>query len=428
MSQRQALARARACTAAHTRMPSHRPAHRPTAPGWALWRGLCSLLLWCAISGAAHAHKPSDSYLTLAVQGSVVSGRWDIALRDLDFALTLDADGDGAITWGEVRQRHQDIATYAAARLVVAADGTPCTLQVGAQQVDEHTDGAYTVLPLRATCNTTPQALSLHYTLFADLDPQHRGLLNLAAQGQTRAAILGPHAAQQSFTLAQSSALQQFVDYLREGVWHIWIGFDHILFLVSLLLPAVGVWLLQDPSSRDARQARQASSTPRRWQAVPRFAMAFWDVLRIVTAFTVAHSITLSLAVLGLVTLPSRLVESAIAASVVLAALNNIWPLVRGRRWVVAFLFGLVHGFGFASVLADLGLPQGALALALVGFNVGVELGQLAIVLAFLPLAYALRRGWFYRRVVLLGGSTLIAALAAVWLAERVFDLKLLAL
>ncbi len=384
-------------------------------------------LLWLlALASTAQAHKPSDSYLTLSVDRAEITGRWDIALRDLDFALTLDADGDGAITWGEVRQRHGDIAAYAAARLKLSADGTPCTLQFSTQLVDEHTDGAYTVLPLRAACGAAAPAgaiknLALHYTLFADLDPQHRGLLKLASQGQTRTAILGPQAAQQSFTLAEIGALQQFTAYLRDGVWHIWIGFDHILFLVSLLLPAVGLWGLQSGAGAHPPAARL-------WQPVPRFSVAFWDVLRIVTAFTVAHSITLSLAVLGVVTLPSRLVESAIAASVVLAALNNVWPLVRGRRWVVAFLFGLVHGFGFASVLADLGLPQGALALALVGFNVGVELGQLAIVLVFLPLAYALRRTAFYRRVVLLGGSLLTAALAAVWLAERVFEVKLLTL
>ena len=157
-----------------------------------------------------------------------------------------------------------------------------------------------------------------------------------------------------------------------------------------------------------------------------RFGQAFWDVLRIVTAFTVAHSITLTLATLGVLALPSRLVESAIAASVVLAALNNIWPVFHGRRWIVAFLFGLVHGFGFASVLADLGLPQGTLVLALLGFNVGVEAGQLAIVAVFLPLAFALRRSWLYRRGVLLGGSCVIAAIAAAWMVERVFDLKLL--
>jgi hypothetical protein len=180
------------------------------------------------------------------------------------------------------------------------------------------------------------------------------------------------------------------------------------VFLLSLLLPAVGVW------------------AGRRWQPVETFGQAFWDVLRIVTAFTVAHSITLSLAALGLVSLPSRLVESCIAASVVLAALNNVWAVFHGRRWMVAFAFGLIHGFGFASVLVDLGLPQGALALALLGFNLGVEAGQLAIVAAFLPTAFLLRRSAFYRRVVLLGGSLAIALVAGIWLAERVFEFKLL--
>ena len=205
------------------------------------------------------------------------------------------------------------------------------------------------------------------------------------------------------------SRWRQFADYVRHGVWHIWIGFDHILFLVSLLLPAV---LVRHAGCWKERETLKASVL---------------DVVRIVTAFTLAHSLTLTLAALGALSLPSRLVESAIAASVVLAALNNLWPLVHRWRAAVAFAFGLIHGFGFASVLADLGLPQDALVVSLVGFNVGVELGQLAIVAAFLPLAHALRRGLFYRRVVLGGGSALIALLAMVWLAERAFDLKLLA-
>jgi len=374
--------------------------------------GAALLALAALLSPPVQAHKPSDSYLQITVDGAAVSGRWDIALRDLDFAIGLDADGDGRITWGEVRARHDDIAAYAAARLAVQADGRRCTLDIGPQQVDEHTDGAYTVMPLKLACPAAagaPQALTLQYTLFADLDPQHRGLLNLSVGGATRTAILGPQAPLQTFALqGTASRLTQLLDYGREGVWHIWIGFDHILFLLSLLLPAVGVW------------------AARRWVPVQHFGQAFWDVLRIVTAFTLAHSITLSLAALGLVTLPSRVVESSIAASVVLAALNNVWPLFHGRRWMVAFAFGLLHGFGFASVLADLGLPQGALALALLGFNLGVELGQLAIVAAFLPLAYLLRRTRFYRRGVLFAGSLLIAALAAAWFVERAFDVKLL--
>jgi hypothetical protein len=376
------------------------------------WKHLlacAALLLAWLTAGEALAHKPSDSYLTLRASGDAFTGQWDIALRDLDVALGLDADGDGQITWGEVRTRHTEIAAFALARLKVQADGQACTVQAGQQQVDEHTDGAYTVIPLRLTCAKPPaEELEIGYTLFADIDPQHRGLLNLATPGGTRTAVLGPQAPTQRFTIAagsQAGPLAQFLTYVREGVWHIWIGFDHILFLLSLLLPAVVVW------------------KGGRWHAVERLPQAAWDVLRIVTAFTVAHSITLSLAALGLVSLPSRLVESAIAASVVLAALNNIWPLFQGRRWSVAFIFGLIHGFGFASVLADLGLPQDALVLALVGFNVGVELGQLAIVVVFLPVAFALRRTGFYRKGVLLAGSAVIALVAAAWFLERAFEI-----
>ena len=375
----------------------------------ALLRLLVAALLCGA--AAAWAHKPSDSYLTLKVGANYITGQWDIALRDLDFALGLDADGDGQITWGEVRTRHDEIAAYAAARLALRSDGQRCALHIGTQQVDTHTDGAYSVLPLRADCAPPASALEVEYTLFADLDPQHRGLLNLAGAQGTRTAVLGPQASTQRFEFGAAdsgSTWSQFVTYLREGVWHIWIGLDHILFLLSLLLPAVGLW----------RAAR--------WQPVDRLGLAGLDVLRVVTAFTVAHTITLSLATLGVVSLPSRWVESAIAGSVVLAALNNVWPLFQGRRWTVAFAFGLIHGFGFASVLADLGLPRGALALALVGFNLGVELGQLAIVAAFLPLAYSLRHSWLYRRGVLVGGSLVIALLAAAWFFERAFQLQLL--
>ena len=356
----------------------------------------------------AQAHKPSDSYLSIEVSKARVSGQWDIALRDLDFAIGLDADGDGRITWGETRAKHAEIAAYALARLAIRSDGAACRTEVPQQLVDRHTDGAYTVLQLSITCPNTPTQLSITYGLFADIDPQHRGLLKLSALGQTRSAVFGPEAREQNFALKETSAFSQFIDYAREGVWHIWIGFDHILFLLALLLPSVLVW--HKP----------------RWHAGERFRPAFWEVAKIVTAFTVAHSITLSLATLGWVSLPSRWVESAIAASVLLAALNNVWPLFQGRRWLVAFCFGLIHGFGFASVLADLGLPPDALLLALVGFNLGVEGGQLAIVAVFLPLAYSLRKHWVYQRLIFIGGSLLIAALAGVWLVERAANLKLL--
>lgn len=247
--------------------------------------------------------------------------------------------------------------------------------------------------------------MTIDYSALFDLDPQHRGVLNFVEHGESRSAIFSATAARQVLRGDAGGALGQFAAYLREGVWHIWIGFDHIVFLVSLLLPAVLI------------------RHQRGWQPVADFRSAFWDVFKIVTAFTLAHSVTLPLAGLEVVTLPSRLVESAIAASVVLAALNNIVPVVERGRWVVAFFFGLVHGFGFAGALQILGLPTGLLALSLAGFNVGVEIGQLAIVAALLPAAFAFRRTFGYGRPILVGGSAAVIAIASVWLVERAFDL-----
>ena len=366
-----------------------------------------AFLLIALCAGAAHAHKPSDSYLAVAVAGSAVHGQWDIALRDLDYAIGLDSNGDGEITWGELRARQDDITAYALARLTIALEGVACRPRATGHLVDHHSDGAYAVLRFEAQCARPGRTLELGYSLFFDLDPQHKGLLRLEIESATRTAIFSPEAARQSFELTRPSRIVQFFDYGREGVWHIWIGFDHILFLLSLLLPAVLV------------------PVRRSWRAVARFKPALWDVFKIVTAFTVAHSITLSLAALGVITLPTRLTESAIALSVVLAALNNIFPLFQRRRWMVAFAFGLIHGFGFASVLADLGLPRDALLLALVGFNLGVEVGQLAIVSGFLPAAYWLRHTALYQKVIFLGGSALICLRASLWLVERAFNLKL---
>jgi len=219
--------------------------------------------------------------------------------------------------------------------------------------------------------------------------------------------VLSPDRAVQTFALAETSRLATFLQFIEDGVHHIWIGYDHMLFLISLLLPSV---LLR----RDGH-----------WIPVGTLRGALWSVLAIVTAFTLSHSITLTLSALGIIGLPSRLVESGIALSVLLAALNNIWPWVTRRAWLLAFGFGLVHGFGFASVLADLGLPQAALALSLAGFNIGVEIGQLSVVLLVVPAIFLLRERRFYRPLILVSGSCAIATVASVWLISRVLGFGL---
>ena len=370
-------------------------------------RRLAVVLVLLLCQATAWAHKASDSYLMVDVKGQAVTAQWDIALRDIDFALGLDRDGNAEITWGELRARQSDVAAWALSRLTVSRGGV-CPLGVTGLQVDDHTDGGYAVLHLRGECPGATGALGLEYRLLFDLDKLHRGLLRLTLEDKTYTTVLSPTSGVVQFGAAQASRWAQFSQYLIEGIWHIWIGFDHILFLVSLLLPAVLVLHM------------------RRWQGVSSFGTATREVLWVVTSFTVAHSITLSLAALGLVSLPSRLVESAIALSVVLAAANNLWPVVENRRWLVAFGFGLIHGFGFASVLAELGLPADALVLSLLGFNAGVELGQLAIVAGFLPVAFWLRNTRLYLRGVFVLGSWLTMLVALVWLVERALDLQLL--
>ncbi|MEO6016248.1 MAG: HupE/UreJ family protein, partial [Polaromonas sp.] len=256
-------------------------------------------------------------------------------------------------------------------------------------------------------CPSLEAPLKARYSLLFDVDPSHRGLVQWVGPGTdtAQALVFGNDSAGQTLALQPTGAWQTLRQYLIDGVWHIWIGYDHILFLLSLLLPAVLV-------------RKQGL-----WEASPSFWGSCKEVLKVVTAFTLAHSITLSLAALQIISLPSRLVESAIAASVVFAALNNLRGTIEARRWVMAFAFGLIHGFGFASVLADLGLPKDALVLALVGFNGGVEVGQLTIVAVFLPVAFALRGTRFYRVGILKGGSVLVAMLAAWWLVQRMFDL-----
>jgi hypothetical protein len=160
--------------------------------GWLL--AVAALAGVCA-APPAYAHKPSDSYLTLKVDGEKIVGQWDIALRDLDFALGLDLNQDGDITWGEVKARHVDIAAYALARLRLGPAGAPCPAQPGEQLIDNHSDGAYAVLRFTATCAAAPKTLAVDYRLFADLDPQHRGLIRLEHRGATRAGILAPEQA-----------------------------------------------------------------------------------------------------------------------------------------------------------------------------------------------------------------------------------------
>ena len=361
-------------------------------------------LLVCAWAATAHAHIASNGFLTLDVEGSRVTGAIELAMRDGELAIGLDSNRDGKVTWGEVRSHQHDLELYVRSKLSLSVGEATsrCSQEFAPVEVNERVDGNYLWLPFTAACGSKLTRLAIDYRLLQDIDPSHRGLLTVTAWGSTQTGVLGGSSpVPQVVALDHPSAWRAFAEYLRTGIWHIWSGIDHLLFLLSLLLPAV------------LKRRNQ------QWEAVPLAKPAFVSILKVVTAFTVAHSITLSLAAFDVVRLPSRLTESIIAASIIVAALNNIFPKVTEGRWRIAFAFGLLHGFGFASVLADMGLPPGARVVSLVAFNLGVEVGQLAVVLAVMPLAYTVRASAFYRRTVMQWGSSAIAGLALVWLVQR---------
>ncbi len=380
---------------------------RQMAWGFAVSWCLMLNLLW---SNVAWAHSSSNSYLTLSMPAEQLVLRADIHVRDLDLVFDLDENRDGQVTWSEAQSRREEVMTWMTQGIVLNASGQSCTLGPADLKASLHADGTYwsavwTPNCLGVTERLDEVRLALRYNLMFAQDNLHRGLLKVDFSQYQSSALLSPERPEAEVNASDSHPLRVLGRYLVEGIWHIWIGIDHIVFLLSLLVLA------------PLQSARQ---TVVHWHAATQLRPVIMDVLAVVTAFTVAHSITLGLTITGWLTPPADWVEPAIALSVVLAAFNNLLGISSLKRWRLAFVFGLVHGFGFASVLLDLGLPASALLAALGGFNLGVELGQLAIVGVFLPFAWALRRTRFYRWAVVTGGSLAIVVLGLFWTAQRI--------
>lgn len=363
-----------------------------------------ALLLAVLLPAAAWPHSASNAYLWLHSDpaSQVINGRLELALRDLDYAISLDTNNDHSLTWGEVRTQQTVLFGYALDRVHLRNAGSDCPVSPGQVLIDHHADEAYWVLRFNANCVTTVSSLQVDYHLLFDLDPQHRGLASLELGDSVQNAVFSPQQAQQTFTAGGNSRIQQFREFLFDGIHHLTTGYDHMLFLFCLLIVVV---VKRDRAGH--------------WLPVPRFGQALGDTLKLVTAFTVAHSLTLGLATTGLISLPSRWVEVAIATSVLAVALNNLAPIFRGRGWWVALFLGLIHGFGFATVLQGLGNNGHGWLLSLIAFNLGVEIGQLMVVAAVLPLLYLLRGWLLYPGVVIRSGSVIASVIATTWIVQR---------
>lgn len=384
--------------------------------------GLLALALLLPM-GMANAHRSSESQLALALQDGQITGTWQIGLHDLMAADQMAADQMAAnpitarqpdpasetLAAGQAwLQARPGLAAHLLATLQLRGDDQLCSRQVTHQALQQQPAGLVLQLQLAGQCPTAPAQLTVDYHLLMATDPRHQGLLRLQVGNLVRPAVFTANSPSQVFALRAPGRWLRLVADVRSGIWHIWTGPDHLLFLLCLLLPAVLVGAATTAGHPGAGG----------WRPV------LVDVLKVVTAFTLAHSITLSAAALHWVSLPPRFTEAMIAASVLLAAGLNLLAAAPARRWQAAFAFGLLHGFGLASAIDDLGVPAGGLLPTLLAFNLGVEAGQLAVVAALLPLAYALRQRAWYAPVVLRGGSVLVGAVALLWLVERAFELS----
>lgn len=353
---------------------------------------VATLLLLLGVLRSASAHQINSSYTTVLTRTDTVKVMFAVDEADLIRYFGLDRNGDGYIWRDEALQGADAVAARLLGGTSLEVDGRPTELRASGNEVGQDRDGnLFLYLYLATRVAALPLTLDLELRFIGELGEQHKNLAKvLVPDKPLLQAVFTREEMRHHFLVSEKvDLLAQIGDFLLLGVEHIFLGYDHICFLLALII--VGGRLA--------------------------------NLVKIVTAFTVAHSITLILAALQVVELPSRLVESGIALSIVYVAVENFWLQRTDYRWVLSFVFGLIHGFGFANVLQELGLPTQGLIASLLAFNVGVEAGQLVIVAAMYPLTVLAARS-VYRRQLVLGVSALILLFGLGWLAERAFNLE----
>jgi hydrogenase/urease accessory protein HupE len=359
-------------------------------------RGLCAILILVAgLAAAAHAHQVnlSTARVELRPQREVAV---EVALKGSDAdrlagTHVFDAQKD-LVDPAKIAASAAPIAAYVAAHVsVTGADGTPCP--AGAPAVTADGDGV--IVRSIFSCRDVSGELVYHSTVLTAADRTARQVVLIGAGENAPQALLDDAHTSVTITAAPPPIWTTMQRYLVAGIEHIFLGYDHIAFLIAVVL----------------------------------WARRLWPVIKIVTAFTLAHSITLSIAALQIIVIPSAIVEPAIAASIVFVAVENFFSRNVDGRWRVTFAFGLIHGFGFASALSDFGLPANAVVPALAAFNIGVEIGQVAIVSIVIPALLAV--DWLFaadrqkpvRAAPLVYAlSAVIAVLGGYWFVTRVFS------
>jgi hypothetical protein len=383
------------------------------------------LLLGLPLGGSsvAHAHTGKQSYVYLQIFDESIVGRVEYPVGDLNrlFDLGIDEDDvDQAIEDAETQRAF--LENYTDEHLdLFPEDGEPgdWTLSFGEISGLEASNGGYTTLEfeIEQRFAPTPRVFQVDYDGIIEADPERdaflliqtdfgSGTFNNEADEFVR---FTADSTLQTIDLDDPSFWKGLGGTIDLGVEHIRIGTDHILFVLALVLPSAMVFVRRTDGERGT------------WEPSPSFTSSLWRVIKIATMFTIAHSITLAIGGFEILDLSPRLVESIIAISIAIAALHNIHPIWPNREWIMAFGFGLFHGFGFAGLLSELGLTESDRLVSLLGFNLGVEIGQVAIILMVFPVLYLMRRTRAFVPLMNVG-SVVLALIALAWATERIFD------
>ena len=370
---------------------------------------LCFLAIVATLASVSgSAHNAGNSYLYLQIYPESISGRFEIALEDLNPALGLSGTSL-EITAENLDERIGFLRDYYREHVTISDESGPLSIEFKTHDLLD-AEGGYVLLPFDlGGLDRVPETLTLDYSILFDEEPSHRGFLLVEHNWATGtfanenrvSLVFGPSSRRQEFDLTASGRLRGFLALVHLGAEHMVLGVDHVFFLVALLLQSV---------------LRREEG---KWQPMNDLRPALMKVATIVTAFAAAHAAALTLAALGLLHLPEALVETMIAASTTLAAINLLFPVFRARIWWIIFGLSLFHGMGFAEGLMDLGVFGDHLALSVFAFNLGIEVGQVLIVAVLFPLLFLVRRLKVYRTVFLKLAAVGMILVSGVWVVER---------
>jgi len=367
----------------------------------------------CATSAFAHGKR--ENYVWVNIEADHIDGRFEINIKDLESKLGIDVPAAGDGRDETIQATASQVQEYLLENFNLSFEGQQGDIQFQEVSPPEEAEGRWIKYHFRVDGVPLDDEMQVTNTIFLKeaylkLDPLHKSLVlldynksrNLDFGDENTAVVFGPHLSESSFSTIETPKILVADDFLYQGMVHIWFGLDHMLFLFTLLLTTV---LLH---------------RNKRWEPIPKVSGALLNILKIVTIFTISHSLTLVLAVMGWVEVSSTLVEAIIAGSIIVVALNNVFPLFSAHTWLLIFVFGLIHGLGFAGAMGDLQFRNVKIEKVLFLFSVGIELGQILVVCAVLPILYWLRKKDIYRTFVMPGLSFLCAFVAAFWFGQRV--------